>query len=69
MYLTLAGHGVLVKIKGTVDPNPVTGQLTTTFDENPELPFSELKLQLNGGSRSTVANPSVCGPYVAPKAT
>ena len=65
IYLTLAGHGVLVKVKGTVIPNPVTGQVTTTFDENPELPFSELKVQLNGGSRATVANPSACGEYHA----
>ncbi len=60
VYLTLAGHGVLVKIKGSAVADEKTGQVTTTFDENPELPFSELKLQLNGGSRSTVANPSVC---------
>jgi hypothetical protein len=65
VYLTLAGHGVLVKVKGTVTPDPATGQLTTVFDENPELPFSELKVQLNGGSRSTVANPSACGAYSA----
>jgi hypothetical protein len=64
-YLTFAGHGVLVKIRGTVTPNPVTGQVVTTFDENPELPFSELKLLLNGGSRATVANPHVCGEYHA----
>jgi hypothetical protein len=60
VYLTLAGHGVFIKIAGEVELNPVTGQVTTTFDQNPELPFSELKLQLNGGSRATVANPSVC---------
>jgi hypothetical protein len=65
VYLTLTGHGVLVKIRGTATPNPVTGQITTTFDENPELPFSELKLQLTGGSRATLANPSVCGEYHA----
>jgi hypothetical protein len=65
VYLTLAGHGVLVKIRGTVVPDPTTGQVTTTFDENPELPFSELKVQLNGGSRATVANPSACGEYHA----
>jgi len=65
VYLTLAGHGVLVKIRGSAVPDPVTGQITTTFDENPELPLSELKLQLNGGSRATVANPSVCGSYSA----
>jgi hypothetical protein len=65
VYLTLAGHGVLVKIRGTSVPDPVTGQITTTFDENPELPFSELKVQLSGGSRATVANPSACGEYHA----
>jgi len=65
VYLTFEGHGVHVKIRGTVSPDPVTGQLTTTFDENPELPFSELKLHLNGGSRATVANPSACGSYFA----
>ena len=65
VYLTLAGHGVLVKIRGTADPNPVTGQLTTTFEENPELPFSELTVQLTGGSRATLANPSACGSYSA----
>ncbi len=60
VYLTIAGHGVLVKIRGTATPDRTTGQITTVFDENPELPFSELKLQLNGGSRATLANPSVC---------
>ncbi|MGH2852777.1 MAG: hypothetical protein ACRDLF_01100 [Solirubrobacteraceae bacterium] len=65
VYLTLAGEGVLVKIKGTATPDSVTGQITTIFDKNPELPFSELKLQLTGGSRATVANPRVCGEYHA----
>ena len=65
VYLTLAGQGVLVKIKGSVVTNPVTGQVTTIFDENPEDPFSELRVQLIGGSRATVANPSVCGSYGA----
>ncbi len=65
VYLTLEGHGVLVKIRGTATPNPATGQITTVFDENPELPFSELKLHLTGGSRATLANPSTCGSYAA----
>ena len=65
VYLTFEGHGVLVKIRGTATANPATGQITTVFDENPELPFSELKLHLNGGSRATLANPSTCGSYFA----
>ncbi len=65
VYLTFEGNGVHIKIRGTVTPDPATGQITTTFDENPELPFSELKLHLNGGSRATLANPSSCGSYAA----
>ncbi len=65
LYLVLEGKGVLVKIRGTVSPDPVTGRLTTVFDRNPELPVSEVKLHLNGGSRAPQANPSVCGSYFA----
>jgi hypothetical protein len=65
VFLTLAGHGVSIKVEGQVEADPVTGQLTTTFDESPELPFSELQVRLNGGSRSTVANPRSCGSFAA----
>ena len=51
-----------MKIKGTVVTDPGHGQVTTTFDKNPELPFSELKVQLDGGC---VANPNTCGEYHA----
>jgi hypothetical protein len=65
LYLMLAGHGTLVKIRGTATPNPATGQVTTVFEEGPELPYSELKLHLGGGSRALLANPSACGSYTA----
>jgi hypothetical protein len=65
VFLTAEGNGVHLRIRGAATPDPVTGQVTTVFDENPELPFSELKLHLNGGSRATLANPSVCGLYHA----
>ena len=61
LYLEAAGSGVIVKLKGTVSVNPATGRITTRFDENPQLPFSELKLELNGGPRAPLANPQSCG--------
>jgi hypothetical protein len=61
IYLEVAGSGVIVKLEGTVSVDPQTGQITTSFDENPQLPFSELKLKLNGGSRAPLANPQACG--------
>jgi hypothetical protein len=65
LYLEVEGSGVIVKLKGTVSANPSTGQLTTTFEENPQLPFSELKLWLNGGGRAPLANPQTCGTVTA----
>ena len=53
--------GVIIKIPGSVAANTTTGQLTATFKENPQLPFEELKLKLNGGPRAPLANPQTCG--------
>lgn len=53
-------YDVSVRLKGEVNPNPATGRLEATFLENPPLPFSELKLTLNGGPRAPVANPLAC---------
>jgi hypothetical protein len=55
--------GVVVKLAGHVVADPNTGQLTTTFDNNPQLPFSDLKLDLFGGSRAALATPTTCGAF------
>jgi hypothetical protein len=54
-------YGVSVRVKGEVVPNPVTGQLTTVFDENPEQPFTSLAIHFNRGVLTSIANPLVCG--------
>jgi hypothetical protein len=52
--------GVSVRLQGSVTPNPSTGRLEVTFANNPQLPFSELILTLNGGARAPLANPLMC---------
>lgn len=70
LYLELGGKGALadagvnLKVRGIVKVNPATGQLTTVFENTPQLPFSELKIKLNGGQRAPLDTPAVCGPAV-----
>ncbi|HEY3829622.1 MAG TPA: hypothetical protein VGL57_10550 [Solirubrobacteraceae bacterium] len=70
LYLELGGTGALadtginIKAHGYTEANPATGQLTTKFLENPQAPFSELKIDLNGGPRAPLDNPAVCGQAV-----
>jgi hypothetical protein len=65
LYLQLKDpySGVLVKLAGEVKPDPITGQLVTTFLNNPQVPFDSLKLSFFGGPRAALVNPPLCGNY------
>jgi hypothetical protein len=65
VYLEAAGSGAIVKLAGSVSVNPATHQLTASFRENPQLPFSSLRLYFYGGPRAVLANPQACGSATA----
>jgi hypothetical protein len=65
LFLTLEGRGVSVRLKGSVSPDPATGQLTTTFRDNPEQPFDHFAVDLRDGSRAPLATPLDCGEHTA----
>jgi hypothetical protein len=58
-------RGLLVKIPGEITADPASGQLTGTFEENPQLPFSQFQLHFKGGAHSTLITPKACGNYSA----
>jgi hypothetical protein len=55
--------GILVKLAGKVTPNPVTGQLTTSFLNNPQLPFDHFNFHFREGAQAPLITPSTCGTY------
>lgn len=63
IYLVAKGPGVVIKLPGEVAVDPRTGQMTTTFDDNPQLPFSRLHLEFKDGPRAPIATPKQCGTY------
>jgi len=54
-------RGVIIKSAGRVDLDPDTGQITTTFDDLPQLPFSSFKLHFREGGRAPLVTPPWCG--------
>jgi hypothetical protein len=63
LYLVIQqpDRGILVKVPGRVDLDPGTGQITTTFDDLPQLPLSDMEMNLKGGLRAGLVNPQTCG--------
>jgi len=56
-------YGLAIKLPGQLKVDPSTGQLTTVFDELPQLPFEEMDLHFKTGPRAPLTTPSQCGRY------
>jgi hypothetical protein len=67
LYLVIksAKYGILVKQAGKVEADPQSGQLTSTFEEIPQLPFAHLELSIQGGPRAPLVTPAGCGAHTA----
>jgi hypothetical protein len=65
LFLVLRNEerGLVAKIFGSATADPGTGQLTTRFLNNPELPFDRLELDIEGGPRGLLALPQRCGSH------
>lgn len=61
--------GIFIRVPGRVQPDPATGQLTTTFGEPgqklPQLPFSHFRLHFQEGNRAPLMTPPTCGTFTS----
>jgi hypothetical protein len=66
LYLVLRSpaRGVIVKQAGRIEFDPKTGQITTSFDHLPPVPYSSFKFHFREGARAPLATPPACGTYV-----
>lgn len=58
-------YGVDVRLVGNVKADARTGQLTTTFAETPQLPFTSFALDFDDGPRAALSSSPTCGPNTA----
>ncbi len=65
LYLTIKSSelGINIDLAGRVEPDPKTGQLITTFEGLPQLPFSHFHLHFREGGRSPLVTPPRCGTF------
>jgi hypothetical protein len=61
LYVVVDGSGVHVALPGQVQLDPATGQITTVFDNLPQVPFRAFALTFRGGPNAVLANPDTCG--------
>jgi hypothetical protein len=66
-YMTIENdvNGIFVKQAFEVEPDPVTGQLVSTTEDLPQLPFSHFSLRFREGPRSPLVTPPTCGTYTS----
>jgi hypothetical protein len=72
LWLVVDEQGLHVKLRGKVDTDPASGQITATFEEGtpqteglPQAPVSKFSLDIFGGPQAPLAAPRRCGTYFA----
>ena len=65
LFLDVPLYGAHIKVSAHVRPSTTTGQITTIFDELPQIAFTDFKLTFKGGPRSALVSPTECGAHTA----
>ncbi len=63
IYFFAQKQGVTVKLVGNITLDDATGQITTTLDGLPQVPYTRFLLTFFGGPRGVLTTPPSCGDY------
>ena len=63
LFMVFEGYGIHAKLAPKVIPDPVTGQLTVSLEDLPQVPFEEFNLHLFASDRGLIATPTRCTLY------
>ncbi len=69
LFLDVPLYGAHIKVSAHVHPSTTTGQITTVFDELPQIAFTDFTLTFRGGPRSALVSPTQCGAHTATAVT
>jgi len=69
VFLRVNAGSTVIALQGDVEANEETGQVSTVFQDLPELPFATLRLNFFGGATAVLANPQQCGPAASGAST
>lgn len=56
-------RGVFVKLAGKLVPDPQSGRLTVTFEDLPQIPYTNLEVHFREGQRAPLVSPPGCGTF------
>jgi hypothetical protein len=65
LYITIDDPktATVVKLAGEVRADPQTGRLSSTFKQNPQLPFEDFRLHFFAGAGGSLRTPATCGTH------
>jgi hypothetical protein len=63
IFLNISDGGLEIKLEGKTEIDEQTGQIKTTFLDNPQTPFTRFELSLRGGPDAILQNPVACGSH------
>jgi hypothetical protein len=63
LWVTADDLGLHLKLKGELEVDPSSGQITEVTTEIPQAPVREAKIEFKSGFRAPLVNPQSCGEY------